>query len=131
MKYAIPVHGGCLSPHFGQSQEFMLIDTEGGAITGKETIPTGDHNCGSLPRLLAQRGVGVVLAGGMGYSPRMAFQNCGIETVLGVVESDPEKAVLAHLNHTLSSGHNVCDHGDEPCDHAGAHHGHHGYGHNC
>jgi predicted Fe-Mo cluster-binding NifX family protein len=107
----------------------MLIDAADGVITGKETIATGAHNCGSLPRLLAQHGVGVVLAGGMGFSPRMAFQSSGIDVVLGVAESDPEKAVLSHLSHTLSTGNNVCEHGDEPCDHSGEHH--HGHGHSC
>jgi predicted Fe-Mo cluster-binding NifX family protein len=121
VKYAIPVHGGRLSPHFGQSTEFMLIDANGG-ITSKQTISTRAHRCGSLPRLFASHGVKVVLAGGMGLSPRLAFERSGIEVVLGVSESDPEKAVLAHLNHTLISGQNVCEHGDVTCDHPGHHH---------
>jgi predicted DNA-binding protein (UPF0251 family)/predicted Fe-Mo cluster-binding NifX family protein len=128
MKYAIPTHGGALSPHFGQSTEFMIIDTDGSRIVGKETISTTAHNCGGLPGILAGRGVKVVLAGGMGYGPRFAFQQSGIEVVLGVSETDPEKAVLAHLNRTLVSGQNVCDHGDVPCDHGGEQH-HNGHGH--
>jgi predicted Fe-Mo cluster-binding NifX family protein len=125
MKYAIPVHAGQLSPHFGQSTEFMLVEANGGSITSKETISTEAHNCGSLPRLLADRGVKVVLAGGMGISPRLAFERSGIEVVLGVTETDPEKAVLAHLNHTLTSGQNACEHGDAACEHPGQHQ-HHG-----
>jgi predicted Fe-Mo cluster-binding NifX family protein len=123
MKYAIPVYQGQLSAHFGQSTEFMLIDTDGGnRITGKEVISTTAHNCGGLPGILRDRGVKVVLAGGMGYGPRMAFQQSGIEVVLGVTESDPQKAVLAHAGHTLVSGQNVCEHGDVPCDHSGEQH---------
>ena len=125
MKYAIPVHHGLLSPHFGQSTEFMIVDTDSG-ITNKETISTVAHNCGSLPRLLSGHGVKVVLAGGMGFSPRMAFERSGVEVVLGVTELDPEKAVLAHLNNTLVNGANVCEHGNEPCDQQGQHH-HHGH----
>jgi predicted Fe-Mo cluster-binding NifX family protein len=128
MKYAIPIHHGHLSPHFGQSTEFMLIDTDDGGIVSKETISTAAHNCGSLPRLLADRGAKVVLAGGMGYSPRLAFERSGIQVVLGVAETDPERAVMAHLNRTLISGQNVCEHGDAPCDHSGAQH-HYGHGH--
>ena len=107
MKYAIPVHHGRLSPHFGQSTEFMLVDTDG------ETISTAAHDCGSLPRLLAGRGVKVVLAGGMGYSPRLAFERSDIEVVLGLAETDPEEVVLAHLSRTMVSGRNMCEHGDE------------------
>ena len=31
--------------------------------------------------------------------------------------TDPEKAVVAHANHTLENGVNICDHGDMICDH--------------
>jgi predicted Fe-Mo cluster-binding NifX family protein len=122
MKYAIPLSNGQLSQHFGQSKEFMLVDTdEQGKIIRKEILSTLSHNCGSLPKLLADQGVRVVLAGGMGFSPRMAFENRGIQVVLGVAETDPEKTVLAHMNLTLVSGQNVCEHGDEPCDHSHDH----------
>jgi len=127
MKYATPVSGGKLSAHFGQSTEFMLIDVgNNGQIVSKQTISTVAHNCGSLPMLLADKGVNVVLAGGMGMAPRLAFERHNIQVVLGVTEIDPEKAVLSHLNQTLVSGQNVCEHGDTLCDHAGHHEEHHG-----
>jgi len=127
MKYAIPLSNGQLSQHFGQSKEFMLIDANGSdRIIHKEILSTIDHNCGSLPRLLAGQGVKIVLAGGMGMSPRLAFERSGIEVVLGVSEADPEKAVIAHMNRTLVSGQNVCEHGDTVCDHADHHEEHHG-----
>ena len=123
MRYAIPVYGGKLSLHFGQSTEFMLVDTDqNGNISTAETITTHQHNCGSLPQLLGNQGVQVVLAGGMGMSPRLAFERSGIEVVLGVSEPDPRSAVLAHVNRTLKSGQNVCEHGDTPCDHTGHRH---------
>ncbi|MEN8614272.1 NifB/NifX family molybdenum-iron cluster-binding protein [Dehalogenimonas sp. THU2] len=127
MKYAIPVYGGRLSAHFGQSSEFMLIDVdEKGTLSNKETIAVTPHNCGGNPKILADKGVKVVLAGGMGMGPRIAFERQNIQVVLGVVEPDPEQAVIGHFNRTLVSGQNVCSHGDSPCDHAGQHH----HGHN-
>jgi len=127
MKYAIPVSGTQLSSHFGQSTEFMLIDTNrNGQIISKKTISTVAHNCGGLPGLLADQGVKVVLAGGMGLGPRMAFERNGIEVVLGVAEADPEKAVMAHINRTLVSGQNACEHPETVCDGADHHDEHHG-----
>jgi uncharacterized protein len=118
MKYAMPVSGGRLMSHFGQANEFMLLDVgQDGKVMRKETIAVTPHSCGTLPGELAKRGVSVVLAGGMGMGPRMAFQRSNIEVVLGVTESDPEKAVVAHVNHTLENGANVCEHGDTICDH--------------
>jgi ATP-binding protein involved in chromosome partitioning len=109
MKYAMPVKGGILSPHFGRSTEFMLIDTQDGNITGKETISIQAHSCGDIPRTLSGRGVNVVLAGGIGLTPLLAFDRDGIEVVSGVGETDPEKAVRAHINGTLVSGKDVCE----------------------
>ena len=122
MKYAIPVYAGRLSMHFGQSEEFMLIDIDTkGNVTGRETISVAPHNCGGTPIVLADKGAKVVLAGGMGMGPRMAFDRHNIQVVLGVMEPDPEKAALAHFNRTLVSGQNVCQHGDSICDHSGNH----------
>ena len=122
MKYAIPVNGGGLSAHFGQSTEFVLIDVdEEGRLANRETMTVAPHSCGGTPRLLADKGVNVVLAGGMGLGPRLAFERCNIQVVLGVTEPDPGKAVQGHFNHTLVSGQNACEHGDSICDHAGQH----------
>lgn len=124
MKYAIPVYEGRLSLHFGQSTEFALIDTDAaGNIIDKKVVSTTAHNCGATPVMLSREGVGIVLAGGMGYTPRTVFERAGIEVVLGITESDPEKAVKSHINQTLISGQNVCSHGDQPCGHT------HGHGH--
>jgi predicted Fe-Mo cluster-binding NifX family protein len=118
LKYAIPVSGGQLSSHFGQSEEFLLLDLdEGGHIRHQETLSVVPHSCGSLPGQMARLGVGVVLAGGMGMGPRLAFQSANIEVILGVSEPDPVKAAFAHHNHRLKSGANVCSHGDKVCDH--------------
>ena len=112
--------------HFGQSTEFMLIDIdEGGEMINKETISTVAHNCGGLPMLLADKGANIVLAGGMGMGPRLAFEKNNIQVVLGVTEIDPERAVLSHLNQTLISGQNIYEHGDTICDHAIHHEGYH------
>lgn len=127
MKYAIPMSGGKLSQHFGQSTEFMIIEVgANGEISSKKTVSTIAHNCGSLPQLLSELGVKTVLAGGMGMGPRMAFESHGIEVVLGIAEMDPEKAVLAKINHTLVIGQNTCGHPDKVCDHPEGHAAHGG-----
>jgi predicted Fe-Mo cluster-binding NifX family protein len=128
MKYAIPVSGGKLCGHFGQCSEFMIIDIDqNGKSISKKTIAVAPHNCGGTPLVLAREGVEVVLAGGMGMGPRMAFERNGIEVNMGVAEADPEKAALAHFNRTLVYGANTCEHGDSLCDH---HEAHQSLGHN-
>lgn len=112
MKYAVPVSGGELCAHFGHCEEFALIDvdTAGKKIIGRENVPAPEHQPGLLPPWLAQRGVNLVIAGGMGMRAQQIFQQNGIEVVFGAAEPDPEKAVLDHLNGRLDTGDNVCDH---------------------
>jgi len=112
MKYAIPVNGGKLSAHFGHCEQFALfdVDEQKKEITKKELITAPEHQPGLLPAWLAEKGVSVVIAGGMGPMAQEIFQQNGISVVLGATESDPEKAVLSHINGTLAIGDNVCDH---------------------
>jgi predicted Fe-Mo cluster-binding NifX family protein len=113
MKYAVPVTGGRLSPHFGHCESFAFFDVEeqSKTITGKESIPSPEHQPGLLPGWLAQKGASVVIAGGMGPRAVELFRRHGINVVLGALEDDPERAVLSHLNGALTTGDNVCDHG--------------------
>ena len=112
MKYAVPVTGGMLSPHFGHCEEFALFDIEEQekVIINKELITSPEHQPGLLPIWLAGKGVSIIIAGGMGQRAQEIFQQHGISVVLGALETDPEKAVLSHINGTLATGDNVCDH---------------------
>ncbi len=123
MRYAIPVSEGRATLHFGQCHEFMLIDVdEDGKVVSKNTVASPGHQCGYLPGWLSSQGANVIITGGMGLTPRMLFRQNGIEVVLGVMETNPEKAALAHFNKELTPGQNLCEHGDAACDHTGPHH---------
>ena len=112
MKYAIPVSGGTVCPHFGHCEQFVLIDAdeEKKEILKKEMVSPPAHEPGLLPGWLAEKGVGLVIAGGMGSRAQDIFQQNGIQVVVGTLENDPGKAVLNHLNGELTTGGNVCDH---------------------
>jgi len=112
MRFAIPVSGGVMSPHFGHCEQFALIDVDEAtkAIVRKQLVASPGHQPGLLPVWLAEEGVSAVLAGGMGSRAQALFQENHIDVVVGVMESDPEKAVLNYLNGNLATGGNVCDH---------------------
>ncbi len=112
MKYAVPVAGGIMSPHFGHCEQFAFFDVdEQKKITRKELIASPEHQPGLLPAWLAEQGVSIVIAGGMGPRAIELLQQRGIGVVIGAVESDPEKAVLGHLSGGLATADNICDHG--------------------
>jgi len=112
MRCAVPVSNGGLSAHFGHCEQFAPIDVdeERKKILTKELIPSPGHQPGLLPEWLAEQGVSVVIAGGMGSRAQSLFNQNRIGVIIGALEVDPEKAVLNYLNGTLATEDNICDH---------------------
>jgi ATP-binding protein involved in chromosome partitioning len=112
IKYAIPVSEGEVCPHFGHCEQFALIEVDEvkKAIIAKTMVTPPPHQPGLLPPWLAQQCVNRVIAGGMGAHAQELFEQNNVEVIMGAMESDPEKAVLSHLNGRLETGGNTCDH---------------------
>ena len=112
MRYAVPVTEDKLATHFGHCSHFALFDVDKTrkAIIGREIVASPGHQPGLLPTWLAEEGVSVVIASGMGSRAQDIFRDKRIEVIIGVVGDDPEKAVLDHIKGTLATGDNICDH---------------------
>lgn len=111
-KIAIPIVEGHLSAHFGHCEEFAIfdVDLEKKEIIGRETAPAPPHEPGLLPRWLGEKGVNVIIAGGMGASAQKLFAERGISVSIGAPADNPEKIVLSYMNNALKLGDNTCDH---------------------
>ncbi len=112
MRYAIPVDGASLADHFGHCENFVLVDADETRkeILGKETVPAPEHQPGLLPQWLAEQGVSVVIAIGMGSKAQSIFQRNNIQVVIGAMSENPEMAVMDYLNGKLATRENICDH---------------------
>ncbi len=112
MRIAVPVSGGRLSPHFGHCEVFSLLDVDEQthALVKVEQVEAPAHEPGLLPRWLGERGVTVIIAGGMGGRAQALFAERRIEVVVGAPSDTPEAVVAAYLGGTLVTGENVCDH---------------------
>ena len=112
MRIAIPVANGKLTMHFGHCEKFALIDVDPKtrAILKTGMIDAPEHQPGLLPPWLAERGVEVVIAGGMGQRAQTLFTENKITVVVGAPAETPEKLVAEYLDGTLQVGQNVCDH---------------------
>ena len=112
MKYAVPVSNGRLAAHFGHCEHFALIDVDEAtkAIVCKELVASPGHQPGLLPVWLAEEGVSVVIASGMGSRAEALFWENRIQVVVGALGDDPEQIVLDYIRGTLTTGDNVCDH---------------------
>jgi ATP-binding protein involved in chromosome partitioning len=112
MRIAVPFTDGKVAAHFGHCSHFALFDVDEATkgIVKKELIPSPGHQPGFLPAWLAEEGVSVVIASGMGSRARTIFNENRIEVVIGALDEDPEKAVLNYLKGELATGDNICDH---------------------
>ena len=126
MKIAIPVENGTLFGHFGHAPSFALIDAnaETGAITAREDLEAPPHEPGVLPKWLAEKGVNLVMTGGIGPAARNLLAKRGIEVLTGIAGDSPEALVAAHFAGTLEISDNACDHDGEH-GHGHGHHHHH------
>jgi ATP-binding protein involved in chromosome partitioning len=112
MRYAVPVSNGKLAAHFGHCEHFAFIDVDEStkAIVSKELVASPGHQPGLLPEWLAEEGVSTVIAGGMGSRAQALFRENRIQVVVGAMGHNPEQIVLDHIQGTLATGDNVCDH---------------------
>ncbi len=115
-RIAVPVTGGKLSAHFGHCEEFVILSPKempGGAMGEAEVVDALEappHQPGLLPAWLSERGVDVVIAGGMGSRAQELFCQAGIDVVIGAPSTDPKEVAQSYLDGTLVTGQNVCDH---------------------
>jgi predicted Fe-Mo cluster-binding NifX family protein len=112
MRYAVPTMDGKVAAHFGHCSHFALFDVDEAtrAIVKKQVIASPGHQPGVLPAWLAEEGVSVVIASGMGSRAQALFSEHRIEVVIGVLSDEPEKSVLDYIKGELATGDNICDH---------------------
>ncbi len=109
---AIPVAGGRLCMHFGHCEQFEVfdVDTADKKILRSRQIDPPPHQPGLLPRWLHEKGVNLVIAGGMGGRAQSIFAEHGIEVIVGAPAEPPESLIRSHLEGILHTGENTCDH---------------------
>lgn len=118
MKIAVASEGRMVTEHFGHCEGFNVFDAENKVITQKEFIPNPGHRPGFLPNFLNDKGVNVIISGGMGGGAIEIFNEKGIEVITGA-SGDAEEAANHYLQGKLKSTGSVChehQHADE-CGH--------------
>jgi Mrp family chromosome partitioning ATPase/NifU-like protein involved in Fe-S cluster formation/predicted Fe-Mo cluster-binding NifX family protein len=112
MRIALPLADGKLAMHFGHCERFAVIDVDpaSGRTLRREDLEAPPHQPGLLPPWLAERGVNLIIAGGMGQRAQDLFGQHGIQVLVGAPAGTPAKLVADYLAGKLQPGENVCDH---------------------
>ena len=133
MKIAVTFEEGLVFGHFGHTPAFKIYEVEGKKVVSSTVVPTEGTGHGALAYFLQERGVELLICGGMGQGAVNAMANVGIEVIRGV-SGEADKAVEDYLAECLVSDPNAatCHHHDgeegHEC-HCGDHE--HEEGHEC
>jgi predicted Fe-Mo cluster-binding NifX family protein len=76
----------------------------------RQDVTAPPHEPGLLPRWLAEQGVEMIIAGGMGQRAQDLFIRSGIKVYTGAPADAPELLVENFMAGSLSMGVNLCDH---------------------
>ena len=115
MKIAVASEGKTVTEHFGHCEGFTIFDAENNQIKSKQFVPNPGHRPGFLPVFLHDKGVKVIISGGMGGGAVDIFNEKGIEVIIGA-SGEAEKAVNDYLQGKLESTGSIChehQHSDE------------------
>ena len=110
MKFAIPTLNNQLTAHFGHCEKFAIVDVEENKVINEDFVTPPIHQPGVYPKFLADQGVNVIIAGGMGQKAQDLFAHNNIEVYMGVQNGSPSELVENYLNNQLQTGQNLCDH---------------------
>jgi len=124
MKVAISTDGEFVSGHFGRCPQFTLVDIDNGKVLQREIIDNPGHHPGFLPQFLKERGVNVIIAGGMGGRAQELFTDAKIDTIMGIV-GKVQDTIDKLITGTLKGGESICSPGagkgygldKDECDH--------------
>lgn len=107
MKIAVASEGTIVSGHFGHCEGFMLYEAEESNIKNKVFVKNPGHKPGFLPVFLKELETDVIIAGGMGETAQILFQENNIKVIVGV-QGNLEDVVAQFLSGQLESTGSVC-----------------------
>ncbi|HZK19315.1 MAG TPA: NifB/NifX family molybdenum-iron cluster-binding protein [Treponemataceae bacterium] len=114
MIIAVASEGTNVTEHFGHCPVFLLFSVENNKIVSQESIPNPGHKPGFLPNFLADKGVNVIISGGMGGGAVDIFNQRKVEVIVGV-SGDAKTAIEAYLRGELKTTGTICHKHDVDC----------------
>lgn len=116
MKIAVTYENGEVFQHFGKTETFKLYEVLNSQIVSTEVIGNDGTGHEALAGYLADKGVDVVICGGMGGGAQAALLEAGIAAISGAT-GNADEAVAAFLRGELVSQGTNCDEHDHEEEH--------------
>jgi len=110
MKIAISTEGDYVSEHFGRCPYFTFFEVSDGIILKRELVQNIEHSPGAVPKFLKEKGVDLIISGGMGRKAVDLFRTFGIEIIIGA-QGKIDDIIEKYLKGNLK----VDDESSKPC----------------
>lgn len=122
-KIAIATDNGQVSAHFGRCGSYTIfeVDETKNEFVCQNQVDTPGHQPGMLPRFLNEKGVSIVIAGGMGHRAQTLFKEFDIEPIIGI-SGKVQDVIQCYLKGELESGESLCNRGSDHGHGDGCHH---------
>lgn len=123
MKIAVTYENGEIFQHFGHTEQFKVYDIEDGKMVSSQVVGSDGSGHGALAGLLSDKGIDVLICGGIGGGAQIALANAGIK-LYGGVSGNADAAVQAFLDGRLDYDPDVkCGHHEHEEGHSCGSHG--------
>ena len=107
MKIAVASEKNIVTEHFGHCENFNIYEVADNKIVKSESIPNPGHRPGFLPVFLYDKGVNVIISGGIGGGAVDIFNEKGIEVIAGA-KGDAREAAEAYIKGELQYTGSIC-----------------------
>ncbi len=112
MRIAVAYDEGNVFQHFGHTEKFKVYEVKDGKVVSSSIIGSNGTGHGALAGLLNEKGIDVLICGGIGGGAQAALSEKGIELCAGA-SGNADEAVNAYLRGELINTGANCDHHGE------------------
>ncbi|MBR4692026.1 MAG: FKBP-type peptidyl-prolyl cis-trans isomerase [Oscillospiraceae bacterium] len=112
MRIAVTYEDGKVFQHFGHTEQFKIYEIADGRAVSAGLLSAGGTSHEALAALLKERGIDVLICGGIGGGAAAALSEQGIELCAGA-SGDADEAAAAYIRGELADTGVNCDHHGE------------------
>jgi len=107
MKVAIPLYGNRISPRFGYTSDFLIVELQGKKEIDRKILTTEINHPARMADRLASEGVSLVLSGGMNAHFQEQFRLRNIGVIWGLI-GEADDVLATYLDGQVFSGMGPC-----------------------
>lgn len=107
MKVAIPLYGNRISPRFGYTSDFLIVELQGKKEIDRRALTMEISHPARMADRLASEGVSLVLSGGMSPHFQEQFRLRNIAVIWGLI-GEADDVLATYLDGQVFSGMGPC-----------------------